>query len=180
MSEQQGIISGLRELLAKRSPATEHPASSMAFEVLVERLKNVQDDQRKLLAWQSVGAAEQRLLVKQTKTMMDLLAQLTDDQERRRVPEPVHVGATSSAPGGNAADFAADFENAFGGSGGDGSGDGSSSSTSSGQRPPPPPPTLPPPPPPQESYRPNYPQPPQQQQRQQQRPPSPQLLIDFS
>ena len=77
MSEQQSIISGLRDL-ARSPDSMATVLSSDTFQALVYRLTAVQGQQRALFEQGRVGTDEQRLLVKQNRTMMDLLARLTE------------------------------------------------------------------------------------------------------
>ena len=75
MSEQQAIISGFRELLSS-GPRAE-ASSSQAFDLLIQRLQVVQASQKALLANERLAGAEQKTLVRQASTIMELLGQLT-------------------------------------------------------------------------------------------------------
>ena len=79
MAEQQAIIAALRDLLRSGRGGQELFASA-EFPELVARLERAQSEQRLLLSPMSgerVGAAEQRLLVQQSRTKLELLAQCT-------------------------------------------------------------------------------------------------------
>ena len=81
MSEQQAIISRLRELIRSGRGGDELMRSA-EFPELVTRLECAQAEQKQLLSPQymggeNIGAAEQRLLIKQGHQMMELLVQLT-------------------------------------------------------------------------------------------------------
>ena len=87
MSEQQAIITQLK-MLMRSGTSGEDLYQSVDFMDVVARLESAQAEQRALLSPQSgehVSADEQRLLVKQSCTMIELLSELTsggaDDRE---------------------------------------------------------------------------------------------------
>ena len=104
MSEQQSIITGLRSLSGPPESVMESPE----FLDLVSRIQAVQQQANALIKGNSVEgvrAEDQKVLVRQTQSIMDLLTNLTGPQQE---PQP-HARATSGsfnvAAGAAAADF---------------------------------------------------------------------------
>ena len=173
MSEQQAIISGFRELLSS-GPRAE-ASSSQAFDLLIQRLQVVQASQKALLANERLAGAEQKTLVRQASTIMELLGQLTAGDGGGLAAPPPGSGA-NLASGAAASDWGAGV-----GGGAPRAGQTQAAGSSAQQ----------PPPPPQQhhqepAYQVNYDQPQQQQARAAAAPPPPQQppsspkLIDFS
>ena len=89
MSEQQAIISALRDL---KSSGLNNDAliCSVEFTTTVGRLQRVQSDQRSLLSSSGghVGSTEQKLLVRQSQTIQELLTALTSSADSEPPPPP--------------------------------------------------------------------------------------------
>ena len=113
MSEQQSIISALRDLQRGVAVAqdqqqdghssTEEILCSAEFQAVVGRLQQVQWSQRNILGGdrQRVSASEQRTLVRQTEQMMALLSQLMEYGEPQPAPSMPLSNLTLSSHAGS-------------------------------------------------------------------------------
>ena len=126
MSEQQSIISALRDLQSS-GRSGEELLCSAAFQEVMMRLQKAQADQRILLGGgsQRVGSTEQKLLVRQTQQMMELISTLTTDPG----PPPPPTVAMSELfldgdSGGSSCGGDGSSSGGGGGGGGSGGGDG--------------------------------------------------------
>ena len=106
MSEQQSILTGLRAL-----QGVDGVLESEVFHQLVGRIQAVQQQQQSLIAGnsaESAGAEEQKVLVTQTKAIMDVLTKLTTPSQPGVAPASRHgQGSFNAAAGAAAADFGA-------------------------------------------------------------------------
>ena len=115
MSEQQAILSTLRDLI-HCGRSGEELLCSDEFMQVVGRIGSVQSEQKQLLSpgsGEHVGAAEQKLLLRQSKQMLECIGVLTGDGSGSG-------GGSSSSSGGNNSSAASPPQQQSSGGGGGG------------------------------------------------------------
>ena len=95
MSEQQAIISELRDLGARWGANPGELMGEPSFQSLVSRLSEAQNELRSMLSGSvPIGAEDQRLLVRQSQTMLQLLSAITLGQFQPHNPPQRNVVTT--------------------------------------------------------------------------------------